>query len=155
MKAKFRFKYSATFYVLFGVIYALALTALIWNGIRLYNAAAQSIELGVYKTLSIVISLVLPIAVGTLITAAILNSAYTVTDNSLEVNFGFLKEKYALSDITEVIKNVRYSTLHVRFKEESSYKIVIDENEFDDFSSLIVKRCKNATYGETDEEIKK
>lgn len=155
MKTKFKFKYFTTFYVLFVVIYALALTALIWNGIRLYNAATQAIELGAYRTVSLIVSLVLPIVISVFITAAIINSAYTVDETSLTVNFGLLKEKYALSEVTQIIKNVRYSTLHVVFKDGASYRIVIDAKEFDDFSSLLVKRCGNAVYGETDEEIKK
>ena len=155
MKKKYKFKYSALFIVLFGVIYALALTALIWNGIRLYTAISEKISLGVYNTISLVISLILPIILIVIITSAFITSSYTLNEESLTVNYGLLKETFKIKDITSIIKNVKYSTLVVSFADGNGYKIVIDEKEFDDFSATLIKLNKDVSYGETDEEIKK
>ena len=120
---KFKFKFSAVFYVLFGIIYALALTALIWNGIRLFTAVAGEIELNVYNAISLGLSILLPILFIILITAAIISSAYNISGEKLTVNFGFLKDSFKISDIESIIKNVRYSTLYISFKDGSGYKI--------------------------------
>ena len=155
MKKKYKFKYSALFIVLFGVIYALALTALIWNGIRLYTAIDEKISLGVYDTISLVISLILPIILIVIITSAFISSSYTLNEESLTVNYGLLKETFKIKDITTIIKNVKYPALFISFSGGNGYRIIIDEKEFDDFSATLIKLNEEIAYGETDEEIKK
>ena len=155
MKKKYRYKFSPVIFVLFAAIYALALTALVWNGIRLFSATSEKINLGIYNTISLVISLILPIVFIALVTLAIINSNYSLSETALTVNFGVLKDEFKTETISSVIKNVRYSTLSVTFKDGSAYKIVIDEKDFDDFSAALIKLNKNIVYGETDEEIKK
>ena len=54
-------------------------------------------------------------------------------------------------DIDNIIKNVRTDVLVINFKDESSLKVVIDKNYFDDFSATIIKENKDVCYGETDE----
>ena len=155
MKNKFKFKFSPVIIVCFALIYLLAAALLIQNGVRAYSAVKQSISLTVYGYISLAISLILPIVFIALITAVIINSHYSFSDEKLIICFGFLKEKYDLKDITSIIKNVRYNTLTIVLKGESGYKILIDEKSFDDFSSTLMRLNKNALYGETDEEKKK
>ena len=58
---------------------------------------------------------------------------------------------YPVKEIDNIIKNVRTDVLLVNFKDESSLKINIDKNDFDDFSATIIKENKDVCYGETDE----
>ena len=155
MERKYKFKYSAVFFVLFALIYALALTALIWNGIRLYGALSEKIELGVFKAISLGLSLFLPVVFIVIVTSAIINSAYTLSEKTLVINYGLLKDGFEIKDIASIVKNVRYNSLFVSFKDGSAYKISIDERQFDDFSTSLMKLNPSINYGETDEEKKK
>ena len=62
-----------------------------------------------------------------------------------------MTDSYPVKDIDNIIKNVRTDVLVVNFKDESSLRVVIDKNHFDDFSATVIKANKDVCYGETDE----
>ncbi|MBR1868189.1 MAG: hypothetical protein IJ800_06405 [Clostridia bacterium] len=155
MKYRYKYKFSFFIIVVFVLFYIVAGALFVWNLIRLINSLQSPIQTTVYNYISIGLCIILPIAFGAEITAAIVSSDYTIKDKTLTVNFGFIKEVFQVSEIEAVVKNVRYNKLGISFKDGSSYRIVIDEKQFDDFSSQLIKTNKFISYGETDAEEKR
>ena len=151
----FKYKFSTAVKILFAVIYALAVVCLVWNIIRLINSISSGISLELYGYISVVLCLVLPVVVSVFITAMIISSSYTLANGTLTVSFGLLKDKYAISDIESLVRNVKTDVLVMNFKDESFLKIVIEPKLFDDFSASVLKLNKSVQYGETDEDNRK
>ena len=81
----------------------------------------------------------------------LISSYYSIENGNLVVKFGFLADSYPIKEVDNIIKNVRTNALFVNFKDDSTLRIVIDKNNFDDFSATIIKENKDVCYGETDE----
>ena len=152
---KYKYKFSFLIIIVFVLFYIVAGALLVWNVIRLVNSLQSPIQTTVYNYISIGLCIILPIAFGAEITAAVFSSNYTVKEKTLTVNFGFIKEVFQVSEIEAVVKNVRYNKLGITFKDGSSYRIIIDEKLFDDFSSQLISANKFISYGETDAEEKR
>lgn len=149
---KFKYKFSKANYIIFASMYLLGAVCLVWNLIRLINSMNSSIEPDSYMIIRNVLCIALPIVLSIFISAMIISSYYQVTDKKLIVKFGFISDKYDIADVTQIIKNVKTDVLALNFKDESSLKIVIDQNSFDDFSTELMNKNKNITYGAMDEE---
>ncbi|MBQ7642689.1 MAG: hypothetical protein IJS67_02185 [Clostridia bacterium] len=149
---KVKYKFSTVIYLLFAAFYLVAAISLVWNAVRLVQSLTGEISLTVFNYISTGLGVILPLLFGALMTAALLRSQYEVTENKLVLRFGFLKDEYSLSDISSIVKNLRYMRLTLFFADGSSVRIIIDEKHFDEFSSSILKSDKNIVYGETDEE---
>ena len=68
------------------------------------------------------------------------------------MRFGLRSDKYRISDIDSLIKNVSLNKLTVIFKDESPMKVIIDESKFDDFSTEILKINKTISYSQVSED---
>lgn len=152
---KFRYRFGKTVYVLFALVYVLAAACLIWNVVRLVEAGKESFQLTTFNYISIGLCIVLPVAAAAVVTAALIDSHYLLKDGFLVVRFGVLTEKMPIDEVVSVVKNVRYGRLTVVFKDESTFRIVIAEDKFDDFSSALIKFNKSVSYGETSDEDNK
>ena len=148
---KFKYKFSKVFIVLFIIIYALAVGCFAWNLIRLFQSLNSQIEMTPYSYISIMLCLVLPVVVCIFVTAIICSSYYKIDQKHLTVKLGLLVDKYDVTEIDNVVKNVKLGAIAVNFKDESMLKITIEETHFDDFCSELLKANKNVSYGETDE----
>ena len=148
---KFKYKFKKSMWVLFSIMYLLAIVCFVWNLIRLFNSISSTISVKAYGYISIVMCLALPILISIFISAIIISSYYTVKDKKLIVKFGFLKDEYSILDIDNIIKNIKSDKLVVNFKDEGSLNVGISKTDFDEFSASIIKQNKNVEYGETDE----
>lgn len=148
---KFKYKFSNSLKILFACIYVLAVVCFTWNLIKLINALSSEIALNTYNYLSFCLCLLLPVVITVFLTAILTSSYYSVKDGNLIVKFGIMTDNYPVKDIDNIIKNVRTDVLVVNFKDESSLRVVIDKNYFDDFSATVIKANKDVCYGETDE----
>ena len=148
---KFKYKFSTTLKILFACIYLLAAICFTWNIIRLLKSLSSEIALTTYNYLSAFLCLLLPVVISVFVTAILLSSNYSVKNGKLVVKFGLMADSYPIKDIDNIIKNVRTDVLVINFKDESSLKVVIDKNQFDDFSATVIKENKDVCYGETDE----
>lgn len=152
---KFKYKFSNLLYILFVSIYVLAVVCFVLNLIRLINGLSSEIVMDSYKIISTVLCLVLPIVISIFLTALIISSYYEVKNKTLTVKFGFIGDKYPTKDIESIVRNVATNLLVINFKDQSTLKVVIDSNKFDDFASSLMKEEKGISYGETDETDKK
>lgn len=152
---KFKYKFSKVMWVIFAIMYVLAIGCFAWNLIRLFQSLSSQIEIETYTYISIMLCLALPIVITIFITAILLSSYYKIDGKNLVVKFGLLTDKYPLDEIDNVVKNVKLKLLGINFKDESTLKVLIEEKVFDDFCSALLKANKNISYGETDEDDKK
>lgn len=148
---KFKYKYKTYILISFILVYVLGAVCFVWNLYRLIAAANSPIELSVYNYITYSLCLVLPVVFDVFVTAALINSCYEIKDGFLRVRFGLLSDKYRISDIDSLIKNVSLNKLTVIFKDESPMKVIIDESKFDDFSTEILKINKTISYSQVSE----
>ena len=85
---KFKYKFKKSMWVLFSIMYLLAIVCFVWNLIRLFNSISSTISVKAYGYISIVMCLALPILISIFISAIIISSYYTVKDKKLIVKFG-------------------------------------------------------------------
>lgn len=152
---KFKYKFSTTVFIIFILMYVLAVVCFVWNLIRLINSLSSNVAPDVYSVISAVMCLILPIVLTVFITAMIRSSHYIIGEKTLTVKFGFISDKYSISDMEGIIKNVKTDELSIIFKDESTLRVILDKSQFDEFSSELMKKDKNLNYGETDETSKK
>lgn len=149
-KMKFKYKYKSYLYWIFGAIYALSVVCFVWNLYRLAVSLGNSLGLTAYDYISIALCLVLPVVFALFTTAAIVSSYYLIKGNEIKVAFGFLSDKYKISEIDSLVKNVRNNTLVIVFNDESTLNVIISPDKFDDFCSEIIKLNRKVSYEQTD-----
>ncbi|MBO4262904.1 MAG: hypothetical protein J5903_03875 [Clostridia bacterium] len=152
---KFKYKFSKPVYIFFGLFYVAAAVTFGWNLVRLINSFSNPIGMSEFNYISLGLSLLLPIVFGAIITAALVSSSYTVENGKMTVSYGFLKDEYFIKDVGSIIRNIRTNRLTVVFKDGAACRILIDEKDFDEFSSLLMQTERSIVYGETDEEESK
>ena len=152
---KFRYKFSKPVYVFFALFYLAAGVTFVWNLIRLVNSFSNPIGLSEFNYISIGLCILLPVIFGVIITAALVSSYYTVENGKITVSYGFLKDEYQIKDVSSIIKNLKTNGLTVIFKDGATCRILIDEDKFDDFSSVLMQSERSIVYGETDEDENK
>lgn len=80
-----------------------------------------------------------------IIVALLIKSEYAVTDTEIITQFGFIKTKYALKDVTEIEHDRDTHKLTVKFGEQFSVLSCTSEWE-DDFVRAILKANPNVEY---------
>ena len=155
---KFRYKINKSVYVtvLVALVSAVSVACLALNVVRLIRAInAEFKGMSGYDYASLVLCLVLPIVCGAFIVALLVNSYYKTENGKLTVRLGFLKDEYKTADVKNIIRNVKTDVLTVSFNDESTLRIIISPDSFDEFSAALMALNKNIVYGETDEDDKK
>ncbi len=151
---KFKYKYKNYMYLIFALIYVLAVVCFVWNLYRLIVSLDNPVQMTAYEYIRIALCLVLPIAFVAFVTSAIISSYYLISEKQIKVAFGFLSDKYKISEVSSLVKNIRTNRLTMVFDDESTLNVVIEPAKFDDFCSEIMKHNRNISYEQTDSESK-
>ncbi len=133
-------------YWIFGAIYALSICCFVWNLYRLIVSIDNPNPVDAYDYIRIILCLVLPVVFSAFVTSAIISSYYLVKTTELKVAFGFLSDKYKISEISSLVKNVKQNTLVIVFKDESTLNAVIQPEKYDDFCAEIMKLNRSVSY---------
>lgn len=151
---KFKYKYKNYMYLIFALIYVLAAVCFGWNLYRLIVSLDNPVQMTAYEYIRIALCLVLPVAFVVFVTSAIISSYYLISEKQIKVTFGFLSDKYKISEVSSLVKNIRTNRLTMVFDDESTLNVVITPDKFDDFCSEIMKYNRNVSYEQTDSESK-
>ena len=117
----YKYKFSKLVVALMFVGIIVAVACLILNVIRFLNLINEKYELTLYNYLTIIITGVLSIGFIVIVLCAYFNSYYKITDKTLILRFGIIKNEFDLNDVKEVRLLTAKSKLELLFNDESYY----------------------------------
>jgi len=148
---KFKYKFSITILIIIIAAFFLSAACFTLNLIKLINNSKMSIILTVSEYISIGLGMLLPIILTAIIIGVFIDSKYTVTDKYLYINWGILKDKHLLEDVTDIEVNNVNRKMIIKFKDESAAYIAVSPSDFKNFSTELMKKNKNIFYTEQSE----
>ncbi len=141
---KFKYNLTTTVKILLYVGLALAATCLVWNVVRMFNGSITDD----YDYISVILALGLSVAFLVIATGVLINSAFTLKEKTLVVNWGVLKNSFNYSEIINVTYYKIPNKLVIYFKDETWFNIVISPAEYSEFADCLRQMSKRITYEE-------
>ena len=155
MEKNYKYQFSKVFYIVAIVGSLLALGCIAINVIRLIGFLSKNVAPGFYEWVSIIISVLLSIAFIVFIVAAIINSTYQITDKSVVLKWGVIKNVIDLSEVKQIKFTTNKNKLELVFEDESYFIIVVANDQKQAFIDEITKKFPNISYLQETEEEKK
>ena len=153
-KYKFKFNKQTLILMIVGILVAIA--CLVANAFRLITKITGKYEITIYETISFIVIALLAIGFIVIIISAYFNSYYKITDKSVELRFGIIKNVINLSDITEVKLLTKKSKLELIFEDESYFVVATNPEWFESFVDEIKEKKPQLNFVQiSEEEIKK
>lgn len=151
----YKYKFSKLVVALMFVGIIVAVACLILNAIRFLNLINEKYELTLYNYLTIIITGVLSIGFIVIVLCAYFNSYYKITDKTLILRFGIIKNEFDLNDVKEVRLLTAKSKLELLFKDESYYIVSTNSNWFESFVDEIKQKCPKINFIQISEDNSK
>lgn len=152
---KYKFKFSKLIVALMGVGILVALACLVLNVIRFLNLINGKYQLTLYNYLTFAITSILSIGFIVIVTCAYFNSYYKITDKTLVLRFGIIKNVFELSEVKEVRLLLQKNKLELLFKDESYFVVSTNSNWFEAFVDEIKEKCTKIDFIQISEDNKK
>lgn len=152
---KFKYKISVKLYIMFIALFIVSAACLVWNVVRLVGFIKDPTIVTVYNYISVGICILLPILCVLFVATIMASSYYKIADGKLLVRYGVLKDSFNLKEIDNIVRDLEKKSLIITFKDESGFRIVIDEKNFNDFAAALMKAEPSISYAEYTGDVKK
>ena len=126
---KYKFCYSLTVWLLLALVTVLSMIGLAWN---IFNLVV-TIKTGGFKVLSYSIIIVLTAFLLIFALSVALYGKYVIKSGFVYSYFGFVRSKFAISEVTEITHFKKSDKLVLYFKDNSYTVIVISPEFYNDF----------------------
>ncbi len=151
---KYKFKFNTLTLILMLVGILVAIGCVVVNVLRLVSKINGDYQLTVYEYISFPLIFLLAVGFIVIIVLAFLNSYYKITDKSVVLKFGVIKNTIDLNEVTEVRLLTQKSKLELIFKDESYFVIVTNTEWFESFVDEIKQKQPKITFVQITEETK-
>lgn len=151
---KYKFKFNALTLILMVVGILIAIGCLVVNVLRLINKINGNYGFTIYEYISFPLIGLLAIGFIVIIICAYFNSYYKITDETVVLRFGIIKNVIELKEIREVRLLTKKSKLELIFKDESYFVIATNPDWFESFVDEIKVKKPNISYVQISEETK-
>ena len=125
---KFKYNFTTLFYIIAAVGAGIAVLCAVFSVINFVKLLSDNIAPSIYQYGSLVLAVGLPVAYIVLVSAALLNSYYYVTEKDLVLKWGLISQTLSLSDAVEIKLTTNTNKLELVFEDESWFNIVISDN---------------------------
>lgn len=139
---KFPFKYSTFIHIALAVVLIASLGGLAWN---IFNLISY-VYLGVFKIIMYSVIILLNLALCILALSLIFFGQYVINEKHLICCFGFIRSRYSISDITQVVLFKKSNKLVVYFNNNKYTVILISPAMYEDFTIALRKHNPSITY---------
>ncbi len=143
---KYKYKFSTLIKVVLVLLFLVAICCLTLNLLQFIKAQKANIDLGVYKTLSISLCVILSLFALVLVPFVFFNSYYKITTETLKINFGFFADKYKLSSIEKITSDKKENKLFITFDNGLNLNILIDKLSVNEFVAEFLQKNKKSEY---------
>lgn len=151
----YKFRFTNLILGLLWAALVLCVAGFIWNIIRFMQTGAAS----VYEWLQYGILFFTTVFFAALIVSMFICSRYTITDKQLITQFGFIRSKYSIANITSVHLFKGAGKLAVYFNDNKYMVIVVKPEWYEEFIKELLQRNDKIGFSfstaEEEEEIKK
>ena len=139
---KFRFKYSATVWVLLAVVVILSTAGMVWN---IFNLK-EYLWAGAFKVTVYALIVLITAFLSLFALSVMAYGYYVIKKDCLYTQFGFVGSKVKISEITEITHFKKSNKLVAYFKDEKYSVIVIEEQNYDEFIKTLREINKEIKY---------
>lgn len=152
---KYKFRFTTLILILLWVTIVLCVAAFGWNIYRFTQTGANS----VYEWIQYGILFFTSVFFAALIVSILIRSQYILTEKQLITQFGFIRSKYEIANITSVHLFKGAGKLAVYFNDNKYMVIVVKPEWYEEFIREIMQRNDKIGFSfstaEEEEEIKK
>lgn len=149
---KYKFKFNNLTLILMLVGILVAIGCIIVNTLRLINKVNGEYALTIYEYISFPLIFLLAVGFIVIVVFAYFKSYYTVTDNSVILKFGIIKNTINLKDVTEVRLLTNKNKLELIFTDESYFVIATNPDWFESFVDEIKQKQPKIAFVQISEE---
>ena len=137
----FKFKYSATVWLLLSLILALSIIGAAWNAFNLTQYSWSTFKVITYSLLTAMTA-----ALAVFVLSVMISSKYVVKGEYLYTRFGFIFNKVKIEEIVEITHFKKSDKLVVYFSDAKYSVIVIPPENYGAFVIAIREVNKSAVY---------
>ena len=149
---KYKFKFSSLILILMLVGILVAIACIFANVYRLVVKINGNYEFTFYEYISFPLIALLSIGFIVIVVMAFFNSYYTITDDSVVLKFGILKNVIDLKQVTEIRLLTKKSKLELIFKDESFFVVATNSDWFESFVDEIKQKQPKIAFVQISEE---
>ena len=144
-RQNFRYKFTPTLLLLCGLVLLLCAAGIATS---VYRMISKGGILTFYNFLKYPFLILICLFCITLITALLIKSQYSIVENTLVTQFGFIKSKYDITSITALLHDRELAKLQINFGEEY-FILALDPSWADEFVRELIKINPNASFSYT------
>ncbi len=153
MNKNYKYKFSKTFYIVAIVGSVLALGCILINAVRFSVLLNKGYALGFYEYVSLILAVVLSVTFIVFIVSALINSYYKITDKSVVLKWGIIKNTIDILDVKDIKFITGKNKLELTFEDDSYFIIVVDDAWKQSFIDELKSKFPKIPYiQETEEE---
>lgn len=141
----FRYKFTPTVLLLCVLVFLLCAAGI---AVSVYRMIKNGGILTFYDFLKYPFLILICLFCVTLITALLIKSQYSIIEGTLVTQFGFVKTRYEIKDITALLHDRETSKLQINFGEEF-FILSLNAAWADEFVRELIKLNPNADYSYT------
>lgn len=130
---KYRYKFPAYAVVIILIGFLVAIACSVWNVLRFVGNIRKNNELTVYNYLSFILAILLSLAYIVLAAAALINSNYVITEKTVVLRWGLIKNVIDLREIKEIKLDGVKHRLELVYEDDSYFLIATDEEWYEAF----------------------
>lgn len=143
---KFKYNFTKLFYTIAGVGGIIAVLCIVFNAINFVKLLKDSIEPSFYQYASLILAVVLSIAYMVLVISAIISSYYYITDKSVVLKWGLIKNVLPLNDAKGIRLITNTNKLELVFEDESWFNIEISNDLKESFVSELKSKHEKIVF---------
>lgn len=148
---KFQYEFSKLIKILIFVALVLCALGLALNVWRVVNVGADNF----YSTLQYVLIFAVTIGAPIVLISMLISSGYEITDQHIVSNFGIIKSRFKLDDVSKLVYVTSKNKLFVYFKDDTYMNIIVNEKWIQEFIGCVLEKRKKIeieyTTGEENE----
>lgn len=143
---KFKYNFTKWFYVIAGVGGIIAVLCIVFNVINFIKLFSDNVQPSFYQYASLILAVVLSVAYMVLVISAIISSYYYITDKTLVLKWGLIKNVLPLNDAKEIRLITNTNKLELVFEDESWFNIEISNSLKESFVSELKSKHEKIVF---------
>ncbi|MCD7729103.1 MAG: PH domain-containing protein [Clostridia bacterium] len=142
----FKYKFTKLIIALIYVCLALCAVGFAVNLYQVLTVGLSQSAIVAFTIIRYVLMFFVTVALAVILISLLLHSNYTVKGKEFCTNFGFIKSKYNIDDITEITLDRKTDKLCVTFKNETFMMIVVKPEWYEDFIQALMEANPDIEY---------
>lgn len=151
---KYRYRFPLLAVIIAAVGSVVAVGCIVVNLLRFISFYTENVDPGIYEYMSLIVSVALSIAFIVFASAALIKSYYTVTEKSVILKWGLIKNVIDIKEVKEIKFLTKTQKLELVFDDESYFVIAVGSPWKEEFVAEIKEKFPKIPFTQITEENK-